>query len=99
MISRHWRGLAKAEHAPAYVEHLRHDTFPQLAAMDGFVGASILQRADPRGVEFLVITRWQSAQAIRQFAGEDLEAAVVPALVQSMMVEFDARARHYDIVA
>jgi hypothetical protein len=98
MISRHWRGLAKAEHAAAYVAHLRHDTFPKLAGIGGFVDASILQRPDPRGVEFLVITRWQSAQVIRGFAGDDLEAAVVPAEVQSMMVEFDARARHYDLV-
>jgi heme-degrading monooxygenase HmoA len=78
MIARHWRGLARREHAESYVEHLRSDV--------------------ELGVEFLIVTRWKSATAIRAFAGSDPEAAVVPASVQRMMVEYDERARHFEIV-
>ena len=98
MIARHWRGLAKREHAQAYVEHLRSDTFAQLARLAGFVDASILRRDVGRGVEFLIVTRWKSAAAIRAFAGSDAEVAVVPPGVQRMMVEYDERARHYEVV-
>jgi len=98
MIARQWRGLAKPERADDYVEHLRTDTFPQIRRLPGFVDASILRRELDRGVEFLVVTRWKSLEAIRSFAGPDAEAAVVPGEVQHMMIEYDRRARHYEVV-
>ena len=96
MIERHWRGLARREHADEYAAHLRRDTFPQLERIAGFLGASILRRDVAAGVEFLVVTRWKSLRAIQAFAGQDAELAVVPVNVQRMMVEYDARARHYE---
>jgi heme-degrading monooxygenase HmoA len=98
MISRHWRGLAKHGHADAYVEHLQTETFPAIRALAGFEGASILRRDVADGVEFLVITRWKSLNAIRAFAGEHVEVAVVPEKVQAMMVEYDSTVAHYEVV-
>src|SRR5215470_14541741 len=97
MISRHWRGITKREDADSYVAHLKSDTFPKLASLAGFVRASILRRDVPEGVEFQVISVWESAQAIAAFAGADAEAAVVPPVAQAMMVKFDRRAAHYEI--
>jgi heme-degrading monooxygenase HmoA len=51
------------------------------------------------GAEFLVVTVWESLEAIARFAGADVETAVVPEKVQAMMIEYDRRARHYEIVA
>ncbi len=98
MISRQWRGLAKAECAEAYVRHLRSDTFPSIRKLPGFVDASILRRTVPDGIEFLVVTRWTSLEAIRAFAGEAVEVAVVPQNVRDMMIEYDRAVRHYDDV-
>ena len=98
MISRQWRGLADAQHAEAYAEHLRTETFPQLRSIDGFVGAQLLKRRVEQGVEFLVVTQWQSLEAIQRFAGADVEAAVVPEKVQTMMIDFDRRVRHYEVI-
>ena len=98
MISRHWRGLARPERALEYEQHLTRETFPALKQIAGFVDASILKRRLESGVEFLVISRWESLQAIRDFAGPDAELAVVPAKVRAMMIEYDRRARHYDVV-
>ncbi len=98
MISRHWRGLARPNLAAAYVRHLQTQTFPAIRELAGFVGASILRRDLPEGVEFVVVTRWQSLDAIRTFAGADAEAAVVPPQVRDMMIEYDRRARHYEVV-
>src|SRR5216117_387235 len=98
MIFRQWRGLARIDRADEYVQHLRRDTFPQLARIDGFVDANILRRPVERGVEFLVVTRWRSLDAIRKFAGTDVETAVVPENVQRMMLDYDRRVAHYDVV-
>jgi heme-degrading monooxygenase HmoA len=49
----------------------------------------------PTGVEFLIVTRWESLEAIAKFATEDLEAAVVPAKAAAMMIEYDRSARHF----
>jgi heme-degrading monooxygenase HmoA len=99
MISRHWRGLAKAKRADDYVAHLRDDTLPQLSAIPGFVDARILKRAIQEGVEFLIVTQWDSLQAIQRFAGEDAERAVVPEVVQDMMIEYDQTVRHYEVLS
>lgn len=98
MISRNWRGLAKAEEADNYIRHLQKDTFPQLSHIPGFVSASILCRPIAQGVEFVIVTTWESMDAIRQFAGESEDVAVVPLAVQAMMVEYDAMVAHYEIV-
>lgn len=97
-ISRHWRGLARPEKAAAYVEHLRTETFPALQSLPGFLESAILQRRLPQGVEFIVVTVWASLDAIRAFAGDQVESAVVPAKVQEMMIEFDPQARHYEML-
>jgi len=49
-------------------------------------------------VEFLIVTNWESIKAIEQFSGRDPETAVVPEKVQKMMIEYDHRVRHYEVV-
>jgi heme-degrading monooxygenase HmoA len=98
MISRQWRGLAHADRAAEYERHLHEDTFPQLKRIPGFLGASILKRPLRDGIEFLVVSRWESLASISGFAGADVEAAVVPANVRAMMIEYDQRVRHYEVV-
>jgi heme-degrading monooxygenase HmoA len=97
MISRNWRGLVRSEEADNYIRHLQQETFPQLARLDGFVSASILRRETDRGVEFLIMTLWESMAAIRQFAGEPVHVAVVPPAAQAMMVEYDREVAHYEV--
>lgn len=98
MISRHWRGLARTSQADNYVRHLRTETFPALRRLPGFVNASILSRRQGKGVEFLIVTQWDSLDAIAGFAGTDPEAAVVPAEVAEMMIEYDRRVRHFEVI-
>jgi len=98
MISRQWRGIAKRSDAERYVSHLRSATFSQLREIAGFVNASILRRDVAEGVEFLIVTTWQSIDAIRRFAGDDPERAVVPEKVQALMVTYDRTVEHYEVV-
>lgn len=98
MISRQWRGLARAERAQDYIRHLRTETFPALRRIPGFVDAAIWSRVLPTGVEFQIVTRWESIDAIVRFAGADAEVSVVPAHVVEMMIEYDPKAKHYEVV-
>ena len=98
MISRHWRGLAHRNRAQDYTRHLRTETFPELRKIPGFVDASILRRPFAAGIEFLIITRWESLDALARFSGPDPEVAVVPAKAAEMMIEYDRRARHFEVV-
>jgi len=98
MISRQWRGLARREKAAVYQEHLQQETFPAIRRIEGFVDATILKRPVANAIEFLIVTRWETMDAIARFAGDDAEAAVVPKNVQEMMLEYDARVRHYEVV-
>ncbi len=97
MISRHWTGLARSGEAEHYAEHLRTDTFPKLAKIQGFLGASILRREMGDGVEFLIVTQWDSLETIKKFAGNDPEVAVVPENVRAMMIDYDRTVRHYEV--
>lgn len=97
-ISRQWTGVASRTDADAYVAHLRSETFSRLREIPGFLGARIHRREVDEGLEFLIVTEWESMEAIRQFAGADEEAAVVPAKAREMLVAFDTRVRHYELV-
>jgi heme-degrading monooxygenase HmoA len=71
--------------------------FPKLKGIHGFVGGRILKRVVTRGIEFLIVTEWESLESIRQFAGADVTLAVVPDSVQKMMIECDDHVLHYDV--
>jgi heme-degrading monooxygenase HmoA len=98
VISRHWRGLVRPDQARAYEKHLLEQTLPELKEIPGFVDVALHRRRVEDGVEFLVVTRWESMEAISRFAGSDTEAAVVPDEVDAMMVEYDRRVKHFEVV-
>ena len=76
---------------------MRSSTFLALKQIPGFIDASVLRRRAEGGVEFLIVTRWASMEAIERFAGSDAEAAVVPAEVEAMMIEYDRRVKHFEV--
>jgi heme-degrading monooxygenase HmoA len=97
MIGRVWRGVAFVADADAYVAHLRRATLPALRAIAGHQGSYVLRRDSGGTVEFVVITLWDSLEAVRAFAGDDHEAAVVPAEARRLLTAYDERAVHYDV--
>lgn len=97
-LARQWKGVVKPDLAVDYIRHLQTETLPGLRRLKGFAGASVMQRRVEDGTEFQVTTYWHSLDAIRAFAGDDVTRAVVPPAAQALMVRFDDRAVHYDIV-
>ncbi len=98
MIVRIWRGQATIENAGAYFRHVTRTVFPSLAEIRGHRGAYLLQRKTAGRIEFLAVTLWESTDAIRAFAGNDAEAAVVEPEAGAVLAEYDKFARHYELV-
>jgi heme-degrading monooxygenase HmoA len=98
MIIREWRGRASSSQADVYPKHFREKVIPELRQVPGFGGAQLARRRLGDEIEFLVLTRWQSMDAIRAFAGMDVEKAVVEPDAVAALIEFDSRVRHYDVV-
>jgi len=98
MIMRIWRGQATVENADAYYRHVTGTVFPGLADIRGHRGAYLLRRETEGRVEFLALTLWESLQAVREFAGEDIENAVVEPEARAVLAEFDTFARHFEVV-
>jgi heme-degrading monooxygenase HmoA len=97
MIARVWSAQTTHALAPAYVEHLRTRVLPTVRTVDGYAGATLLERELAGAVEILVITYWRSVEAIRAFTGADLEGAVVAEEAAALLTQFDRRVRHYEV--
>jgi heme-degrading monooxygenase HmoA len=98
MIIREWRGRAAPGKAKDYPAHFRRTVLPELCGNAGFCGAHLSQRRTPEHIEFLVLTRWLSMEAIRAFAGADPERAVVEPGAVAALIDFDADVRHYEVL-
>ncbi len=97
MIARIWSAQATRQQAPAYAAHFRSHVLPQLMALDGYVGATLLERAVDHSIEIMVITYWNSMDAVGRFAGDDPERAVVADEAAAVLTGFDERVRHYEV--
>ena len=98
MIARTWRGETTTENAEAYYRHLTGRVIPSLGKIPGHRGAYVLQRQADSRVEFVVITFWESMQAVREFAGDNPDVAVVEPKARAVLAEFDDFVRHYTVV-
>lgn len=98
MIARMWRGWASREDAAAYEEHFRSEVLPELSRVPGYRRAELLRREDGVETEIVVVTRFESMDAIRAFAGADPEAAVVAPRARGLLSRFEDRVRHYEVV-
>jgi heme-degrading monooxygenase HmoA len=98
MIVRTWRAHASASTAFAYPAHFRRAVVPTLRRVTGFLGATVLKAEIGESVEFLVLTRWTSLEAVRGFAGDEIGRAVVEPEAAAALVSFDDTVRHYAVL-
>ena len=101
MIVRMWRGQAKAANADAYERFVTTKVFAELPAIPGHRGAYLLRRpiSTESGdeVEFVAVTLWESLAAIRGFAGETVDRAVVEPEARAVLSNFDDFVRHFEL--
>lgn len=101
MISRIWHGWTTPANADKYEALLREEIFVgiQNRHMRGFKGIQLLRRVVGQEVEFVTIMLFDSLEAVREFAGEDYQVAVVPDKARAVLSHFDKHSQHYEIVA
>jgi len=99
MIARMWRGFAFPEKAEEYVKHLQMSVLPELRQIDGFQGVYVMRQDSSNDIEFIVLTLWKSMDAIRKFAGEKTEVAVVATAAQGLFREYDSTVKHFEVVS
>ena len=99
MIARLWHGWTAAADAAAYERLLLDDVLPRILRVDGYRGAQLLRRELGDETQFVTLTFFNSLDAVRAFAGEDYERAVVPPEAQRLLVRYDLRSAHCDLRA
>lgn len=101
MIVRIWHGWTSPDNADIYEALLREEIFVGIEnrRIPGFRGIQLLRRDAGAEVEFVTIMRFDSLAAVREFAGEDYEAAVVPPKARAVLAHFDDRSQHYELRA
>ena len=96
MIARIWRGLTSAEQAEEYLAYLMKTGLKDYRAVPGNRGVEILRRTYEGKAEFLLISLWESYEAIRAFAGEDIERAVYYSKDEEFLLELEPKVTHYE---
>jgi heme-degrading monooxygenase HmoA len=96
VIARIWRGATSAEDADAYVDYLQETGLKEYRATPGNEAASLLRREVGDRTEFLALTFWASLDAIRGFAGKEIDTAVLYPEDARYLVERDTTVSHYE---
>ena len=97
MIARSWTGTVRRADADEYAEYIRQTGFSEYAETPGNRGAWMLRRDDGERTEFITLSLWETKDAIRAFAGDDIEAAVLYPEDERYLVG-PSSVMHYDVV-
>jgi heme-degrading monooxygenase HmoA len=99
MIARIWSGAVRSEDGDTYADYIGETGLAGYAATPGNRGAWMLRRDVGERTEFVTFTLWDSLDAIRAFAGDDVETAVYYPEDDRYLVERDVKVKHYDVAA
>jgi antibiotic biosynthesis monooxygenase (ABM) superfamily enzyme len=99
MISRIWFGWTTPQNADAYETLLKTQIFPGIVARNipGLRRIELLRRPDADEVEFVTIMWFDTMDAVKAFAGEKFEAAVVPPAARALLAGYERAAVHYEV--
>jgi heme-degrading monooxygenase HmoA len=99
VIGRIWHGYTTFENADIYENLLRNEIFNGIRDrnISGFQEIQLFRRDLNNEVEFITIMWFDSIEAIKAFAGDDYEVAVVPPKARAVLLRFDERSQHYEV--
>lgn len=98
MISRIWHGVTAADRSDEYLEYLNKTGVPDYQATDGNRGVYVLRRIEGDKAHFLLLSLWQSTDAIVKFAGPDMERARYYPEDKAYLLEFEPTVTHYEVL-
>jgi heme-degrading monooxygenase HmoA len=97
-VARTWRGATRVEDADAYLVYLEGTGFKSYRETPGNLGVIALRRRRGSKAEFLLLSVWESEEAIRQFAGDPIDRAVFYPEDDRFLIERDTHVDHYEVV-
>lgn len=99
MIARIWRGVTPAHKADDYLAYLEATGLKEYRATPGNRGVQVLRRISDDEAEFVLISHWESLDAIRAFAGDDYERAVYYPEDKAFLLAFAPNVDHFEVIA
>jgi heme-degrading monooxygenase HmoA len=97
MIARIWQGAVRREDADAYADYIHQTGLAEYAETPGNRGAWMLRRDEGERTQFITFSLWESLEAIRAFAGDDIETAVYYPEDERYLVERGPTVLHYEV--
>lgn len=97
-IARIWRGRTLASKADEYAGYLDANGIAKIRATAGNRGVTVLRRTDGDRAEFVVISIWESIDAVKNFAGADYQKAVILPRDREYLIEVEPNVLHYEMV-
>ena len=97
MIARLWHGAVPADQGEAYLRYLEKTGVPDSRATPGNRGVYVLRRKEGEVAHFLFVSLWESREAIRAFAGDDLERARYYPEDEQYLLELEPTVTHYEV--
>jgi heme-degrading monooxygenase HmoA len=98
MIARTWHGMVPAARADDYMAYLERTGLPDYRATPGNRGVWVLRRTEGDRAHFLLVSLWESMDAIRAFAGDDVERARYYPEDRGFLLELEPRVTHYEVL-
>jgi heme-degrading monooxygenase HmoA len=93
-----WHGRVPTAKADAYREFTIHRAIPDYQSVPGNRSVHVLERREADVTHFITLTFWDSLDAIRAFAGDDLEKAKYYPEDADFLLEYEPRVVHYEVV-
>jgi antibiotic biosynthesis monooxygenase (ABM) superfamily enzyme len=99
VISRIWHGFTTKANADAYEDLLKKEIFIGINKLKikGYNGIELMRRDHGKEVEFITIMWFDSYKAVKDFAGDDYEQAVVPLAARALLLRYDKKSQHYEV--
>jgi heme-degrading monooxygenase HmoA len=99
MIVRIWHGRTRRNRADEYAAFLTLRAIPDYRGTAGNLDVVILRRDEAEVSHFLTVTRWESEDAVRAFAGSEVLKAKYYTEDKDFLLEFEDEVHHYAVVA
>ncbi len=94
VVTRVWHGRTKAEHAEEYLQYVIDTGVADYKSVPGNLGVEIWRRIEGGVCHFWTVTKWDSYESIRKFAGDDLERAKYYDKDAEYLLEFEENVIH-----
>jgi heme-degrading monooxygenase HmoA len=97
-VARMWHGRVPAAKAEEYTIYINEAGLKQIRTIEGNLGLQMFRRAENDVAEFYVISYWKSRDAIRKFAGNDIEKASFLPRDREYLINPELQVKHFDVV-